>query len=702
MNLNERQLEAVKYISGPCLVIAGAGSGKTRVITSKIEYLLDTCGYPGYSVAAVTFTNKAAREMKERVFRSVSPEAAEGLIVTTFHSLGLRIIRTESSRIGLRSNFMLFDERDKEILVRSILSEIMPSADSDDFSKDDVERLLSFISSCKMDMVEPEDSQARAEDASGILASRVYSRYAAMMQSYGALDLDDLIYLPVIFFRSHPDVLARWQRRLRYILVDEYQDTNSCQYELLKLLAGERQAFTVVGDDDQSIYSWRGARPENIDLLIRDFPQTKVIKLEQNYRSTGRILKCANALISSNSHTFGKKLFSSADFGPKVNVFVTKDDERQAELLSGEILGSTYMHHARWKDYAVLYRSSHLSRVIEKAFVRNRIPYRISGSVSFFDRSEVKDFLSYFRLILNHDDDNAFLRVVNTPRRDIGAATTEKLGIFARKHGMSMFDAAQSALFQKEVGAGTFRSLGEFCEFISDRTSQAEDDARGMAESLADDLGYGAYLSASSKSEDIAGIRMRNVEQLVSWLTEKLDGNPREHLEPQSFEASVHSLCTRDMLEHSSLGEDDEELDQVQLMTLHASKGLEFPYVYIIGMEEGVLPHQSAIDEGDVTEERRLCYVGITRAMRELNLMEVKTRRGAGRSMRRQGENDGDGKNRRGSPDDSKMTESRFIGELPSEDLDIHNETRPKTEDEKAAEAKNVSMLLKEFLQSGG
>lgn len=266
MNLNERQLEAVKYISGPCLVIAGAGSGKTRVITSKIEYLLDTCGYPGYSVAAVTFTNKAAREMKERVFRSVSPEAAEGLIVTTFHSLGLRIIRTESSRIGLRSNFMLFDERDKEILVRSILSEIMPSADSDDFSKDDVERLLSFISSCKMDMVEPEDSQARAEDASGILASRVYSRYAAMMQSYGALDLDDLIYLPVIFFRSHPDVLARWQRRLRYILVDEYQDTNSCQYELLKLLAGERQAFTVVGDDDQSIYSWRGARPENIDL----------------------------------------------------------------------------------------------------------------------------------------------------------------------------------------------------------------------------------------------------------------------------------------------------------------------------------------------------------------------------------------------------------------------------------------------------
>ena len=395
MNLNERQLEAVKYISGPCLVIAGAGSGKTRVITSKIEYLLDTCGYPGYSVAAVTFTNKAAREMKERVFRSVSPEAAEGLIVTTFHSLGLRIIRTESSRIGLRSNFMLFDERDKEILVRSILSEIMPSADSDDFSKDDVERLLSFISSCKMDMVEPEDSQARAEDASGILASRVYSRYAAMMQSYGALDLDDLIYLPVIFFRSHPDVLARWQRRLRYILVDEYQDTNSCQYELLKLLAGERQAFTVVGDDDQSIYSWRGARPENIDLLIRDFPQTKVIKLEQNYRSTGRILKCANALISANSHTFGKKLFSSADFGPKVNVFVTKDDERQAELLSGEILGSTYMHHARWKDYAVLYRSSHLSRVIEKAFVRNRIPYRISGSVSFFDRSEVKDFLSY-------------------------------------------------------------------------------------------------------------------------------------------------------------------------------------------------------------------------------------------------------------------------------------------------------------------
>ena len=373
MNLNERQLEAVKYISGPCLVIAGAGSGKTRVITSKIEYLLDTCGYPGYSVAAVTFTNKAAREMKERVFRSVSPEAAEGLIVTTFHSLGLRIIRTESSRIGLRSNFMLFDERDKEILVRSILSEIMPSADSDDFSKDDVERLLSFISSCKMDMVEPEDSQARAEDASGILASRVYSRYAAMMQSYGALDLDDLIYLPVIFFRSHPDVLARWQRRLRYILVDEYQDTNSCQYELLKLLAGERQAFTVVGDDDQSIYSWRGARPENIDLLIRDFPQTKVIKLEQNYRSTGRILKCANALISANSHTFGKKLFSSADFGPKVNVFVTKDDERQAELLSGEILGSTYMHHARWKDYAVLYRSSHLSRVIEKAFVERLV-----------------------------------------------------------------------------------------------------------------------------------------------------------------------------------------------------------------------------------------------------------------------------------------------------------------------------------------
>ena len=639
MKLNPRQQQAVEYVSGPCLVLAGAGSGKTRVITNKIAYLIQRCGYQARQICAVTFTNKAAREMKERVGQTLDRKLLKGLMVSTFHSLGLDIIRREHQALRLKANFSLFDDQDQMALLKE-LTEVELQGD-----KNLLGLLLNAISNWKNNLVLPEAALRRAQDADEQLHARLYDRYQRQMTAYNALDFDDLILMPTLLLKTNAEVRQRWQQKIQYLLVDEYQDTNTSQYELVKLLVGERARFTVVGDDDQSIYSWRGARPQNLILLQQDFPQLNVIMLEQNYRSKGRILKCANILIANNPHVFEKQLFSELDYGEPVRVLQARNEEHEAERVAAELMGHRFMNRSHWRDYAVLYRGNHQSRLLEKVLMQNRIPYRLSGGTSFFARSEIKDIMAYLRLLVNPDDDNAFLRVVNLPRREIGPTTLEKLGHYANERGKSLFAASFELGLEQHLHGRGLTALRHFCDWLV-RLGDAA--VRGNAvetvRDLIHDIHYEAWLYESSPSPKAAEMRMQNVSTLYRWITGMLEGEGEEA--PMSLSDVVSRLCLRDMLERN---QEENELDQVQLMTLHASKGLEFPYVFLIGMEEGLLPHQSSIDEDNIDEERRLAYVGITRAQRELSFVLCKERRQYGESVRPE--------------------PSRFLLELPQDDL---------------------------------
>src|SRR5690606_466777 len=406
--LNSRQGEAVNYIDGPCLVLAGAGSGKTSVITRKIAYLIQQCELPARHIAALTFTNKAAREMKERVSSLVKGTAARGLTVSTFHNLGLNIIRREARILGYKPGFSIFDAED----ARALLKELMLK--DGEMDKDHLDLVQHQISTWKNDLTTFEQAEAAAVSPAEKTIARVYQRYNQALRAYNAVDFDDLILIPVHLFQANPDVLTRWQRKIRYLLVDEYQDTNSSQYLLVKQLVGSSGALTVVGDDDQSIYAWRGARPENMSLLKQDFPQLRVIKLEQNYRSTSRILRVANHLIAHNPHEFDKALWSEMGLGDPIRILRCPNEEAEAERVAAEILTDRIRHQRKFRDYAILYRGNHQARLFEIKLQQHQIPYRISGGSSFFAKTEIKDVMAYLRLIVNPDDDNAFLRVINT------------------------------------------------------------------------------------------------------------------------------------------------------------------------------------------------------------------------------------------------------------------------------------------------
>ncbi len=606
MKLNPRQLDAMQYVAGPCLVLAGAGSGKTRVITAKIAYLIRECGYQARHIFAVTFTNKAAREMKERVAQTLGRKEARGLTVSTFHSLGLDLIRKEHQHLQLKANFSLFDDTDQMALLKELTE---PELQGD---KVLLQELVQSISRYKNDLILPAQALKRARTPEEQRTALFYERYQKQMSAYNALDFDDLILLPTLLLKTNAQVREQWQNRIRYLLVDEYQDTNTSQYELVKLLVGERARFTVVGDDDQSIYSWRGAQPQNLVRLQQDFPRLNVIKLEQNYRSKGRILKCANILIANNPHVFDKQLFSELDYGMPVRVLTAKNEDHEAEKVAAEIMGHRFMNRTGWKDYAILYRGNHQSRLLEKVLMQNRIPYKISGGTSFFSRTEIKDIMAYLRLLVNPDDDNAFLRVVNLPRREIGPATLEKLGHYANQRGKSLYAASFELGLEQHLHGKGLNNLRHFCEWLCRMSDNA---VRGNSEEvvrdLIKDIHYEEWLYETSPSPKAAEMRMKNVNQLFSWMTEMLEGSELD--EPMTLTQVVTRFTLRDMMER---GESEEELDQVQLMTLHASKGLEFPYVYMVGMEEGFLPHQSSIDEDNIDEERRLAYVGITPSVR--------------------------------------------------------------------------------------
>ncbi|WP_151173307.1 DNA helicase Rep [Pseudoalteromonas ruthenica] len=669
MKLNPQQNEAVKYISGPCLVLAGAGSGKTRVITNKIAYLVQQCEYRARNIAAVTFTNKAAKEMRERVAQTLGKQEAKGLWVSTFHTLGLEIIKKELKTLGFKAGFSLFDDQDTNQLLNEL------TADELDGDKDLLKLLKMQISDWKNELILPQQAIAAAREQQKALFAQLYARYQTQLRAYNALDFDDLIMIPTLLLNSHAEVRERWQNRFRYMLVDEYQDTNTSQYQLVKLLVGQRARFTVVGDDDQSIYSWRGAKPQNLVQLSKDYPHLRLIKLEQNYRSAGRILKAANILIANNPHVFDKKLFSELGFGDQIKVIGTRDEEHEAERVVAEIISHKFTKRTSYRDYAILYRGNHQARVFEKALMSNRIPYKISGGMSFFARAEIKDMMAYLRLLVNQDDDNAFLRIVNTPKREIGPMTLEKLGSLANDKHISLFAACfEPELAQRLQGRG-FNALMGFARWVVELADNCQrSDTLEAVKDLVRQINYEAYLYETSTSAKAAEMRMKNVSELYRWITDMLTGdadNPALTL-PEV----VMKLTLRDMMERN---EEEDDGDAVQLLTLHASKGLEYPYVFMVGMEEGLLPHQTSIDEDNVEEERRLAYVGITRAQQELVMTYAKSRRQFGETI---------------TPEIS-----RFVEELPQQDLAFEARKAPQNQQQRMeqgqARVANLRAMLK-------
>lgn len=669
MKLNPGQNEAVKYVSGPCLVLAGAGSGKTGVICQKIAYLIQKCDYKARNIAAVTFTNKAAREMKERVAKMLGKDLTRGLTVSTFHSLGLDIIRREIKTLGYKPGFTLFDDQDSIALLKELTEQEL------DGDKDLLRKCQMMISNWKNDLLLPDQAIKQSSDADTAMYAEFYQRYQQHMKAYNALDFDDLILIPTLLLKNYEEVRDRWRNKIRYMLVDEYQDTNASQYEFVKLITGERGRLTVVGDDDQSIYSWRGAKPENLVQLGKDFPTLKLIKLEQNYRSSGRILKCANILIANNPHVYDKALFSELNFGVELRVVQTRNEEHEVERIVGELIGHRFLNRSHYKDYAVLYRGNHQSRLLEKALMTNRIPYKISGGTSFFSRAEIKDVMAYLRVLVNPDDDNAFLRIVNVPKREIGPATLEKLGTYANIRQISMFAASFELGLEQHLTGRGLAHVQRFTRWLVETSDNAErGDTSAVLRSMIREINYEDFLYDSSPSAKAAEMRMKNVVELFSWVTQMLEGSELE--DPMTLPQIVTRLTLRDMMERN---EEEEFADQVQLMTLHASKGLEFPYVFLIGMEEGLLPHQTSIDEGNVEEERRLAYVGVTRAQRELIFTYAKERRQFGELARTE--------------------PSRFLHELPQDDLNWETDKPKKTNEHKQQTAKKGVANLRELLK---
>ncbi|MEM9254822.1 MAG: UvrD-helicase domain-containing protein [Pseudomonadota bacterium] len=633
--LNTRQQEAVHYIDGPLLVLAGAGSGKTSVITRKIAYLVRRCGVRPARIAAVTFTNKAAREMRDRLGKLLGQDSVDGLTVSTFHQLGLKIIRAERKALDLRSGFSIFDAEDSRNLIRDLLIQEHGA------EGDQAGQISQRISNWKNDRLLPEQVLTTAQSPAEQLCAQAYLRYQRALKAYNALDFDDLILLPTLLFEQAPDILDRWQTRLHYLLVDEYQDTNGSQYLLVKQLVGLRGALTVVGDDDQSIYAWRGARPENLALLQEDFPGLRVITLEQNYRSTARILKAANTLIANNSHVFEKQLWSELGFGEPLRVLRCQDEQGEADQVVAEIMDHQLRKATRFGDYAVLYRGNHQARLIELALQQQQVPYHLSGGTSFFARNEVKDLMAYLRLLMNEQDDNAFLRIANVPRRKLGTSTLEALGSFARNQNCSLKQAC-TRISSDQLPESAVTRLRAFSSWL-DATRARCLQERGVSglRQLLRDIDYREWLIQVSSSEEVVERRMGNLEFLLDGLQRIMQEDAIE------LDEAIARMVLRDLLEQQD--EEQKGPDSVQLMTLHAAKGLEFPHVYMVGMEENLLPHRVSIEDNAIEEERRLAYVGITRARQTLTMTLAAIRRQYGETL--------------------ECEPSRFIGELPAEDL---------------------------------
>ncbi|MCL9683771.1 UvrD-helicase domain-containing protein [Legionella maioricensis] len=663
--LNSQQMAAVHYIDGPLLVLAGAGSGKTRVITQKIGYLINTCGYAAQSVCAVTFTNKAANEMRARIAAFLPAASRRGLKVATFHTLGLSMIKRNVALCNLKKGFSIFDSEDCLQVLRGFL----PANKANE--RDFILQIQQQISRWKNDFLSPELVLKKAPDAPLFEeAALIYPRYQQALKAYNAVDFDDLIRLPVSLLSEHPEVLEYWQNKIRHLLVDEYQDSNTSQYLLVKKLVGVRAHFTVVGDDDQSIYAWRGAKPENLAQLQKDYPQLKVIKLEQNYRSTSRILHAANHLISHNEHLFEKKLWSELGHGELLRVISCKDENDEAEHVVADLISHKMRARTNYGDYAILYRGNHQSRIFEKVLRHYGIPYRISGGQSWFAKAEVKDVFAYLKLLCNEADDAAFLRVINTPKRGIGDASLDVLGRYVQSREISLYAGADHLALTELIADKPRAALQSFKSWIDEiKKSLASGSIVEHLRQMVEDSGYEAYIYEQTDTPAKAQKRMDNVWELLEWVGRLLTKKPE-----QTLADVVNKLILIDILEQS----DEQDTETLQLMTLHASKGLEFPYVYLVGMEEELLPHRVSIDEEQIEEERRLAYVGVTRAQKGLCFTLAKQRRRAGELQ--------------------DCQPSRFLEELPQDSLEWFGKSGERCEEKSKNLAKSHLAGLKSML----
>ncbi len=639
--LNLAQLQAVHYTDGACLVLAGAGSGKTRVITHKIAHLIER-GMAAKTIAAITFTNKAAAEMRERAKQLIG-RAAKDVLICTFHSLGVRLMREDGKLLGLKPQFSILDSDDVTGIIKDAAGGTADAATARQWQW--------TISLWKNMGLNAEQALAQAQDDHERSIAVIMARYEERLAAYQSVDFDDLIGLPLKLLRDFPEVRAKWQALLGHVLVDEYQDTNATQYELLKLLIGSRGHFTAVGDDDQSIYGWRGATLDNLKKLPVDFPALKVVKLEQNYRSTSAILRAANNVIAPNPKLFPKTLFSELGEGEPVRVVDADSEEHEADRAVARIqsLRAAANPPPEWRSFAVLYRANHQAKPFEKAMRRANIPYKVSGGQSFFDRAEIKDLCAWFRLWINSDDDPAFLRSVGTPKRGIGHQSLAQLGAFATQHRLSLFAALFSPMLPAALPRRALDSLHEFGRYVNDLEYRARHThgAEGAQAFLLDwlkEINYEQYLYDGEDSEKVAAARWTNVLEFCDWMAQRAGGQ---------IDDATGGVVTREsksLLEVaqtiallSTISEREKDQDMVTLSTLHASKGLEWPHVMLVGVTEGMLPFKLDDDGGrdkdvgdDIVqrlqEERRLMYVGITRAQRTLAVSWTKKRK-KGREM---------------------------------------------------------------------
>ena len=648
--LNDPQREAVLTTEGPLLVLAGAGSGKTRVLTFRIARLIEQGVYP-WQILAITFTNKAAAEMRERLAGLVGG-SSRGMWVSTFHSMCVRMLRADADKLGFTQSFTIYDTDDLKRLYKEIMAEL-----DIDPKRYPVNSLMNRISQAKNELIVPRDFSVQATDPVGKVAARVYERLQERLRAANAFDFDDLLVYAYLLLKNHPEVLAAYQDRFRYIMVDEYQDTNHAQYEITMLLAAGHKNIMVVGDDDQSIYSWRGADLRNILEFENDFPEAHTVKLEQNYRSVGNILAAANAVIANNQHRKQKKLFTASGDGEKINVYMATDERDEGRWIAGEIEKKS-REGMSYDDMAVFYRTNAQSRMLEDMLLRAGVPYRIVGGTRFFDRAEIRDVMAYLTLVVNPADDIAAKRVINVPRRGIGKTSVERIEQFAREMDMPFLEAAELLIVDPDTRAATRKSVAEFVTLIKTARSY-EGQLRRVIETIVDDSGLIGALQAENTDE--ARGRVENIKEFLSVVDEFSDmhGDDDAMYDAPSGEGAegepvrvLRGDSLADFIEWVRLRTDlDTMADDghaVTLMTVHSSKGLEFDCVFVAGMEESLFPHMNSVGDGAaVEEERRLAYVAITRARKLLYLTCAQQRQIFGQT--------------------SANPTSRFINEIPAE-----------------------------------
>ncbi len=628
-SLNNAQMQAVQHLHGPCLVLAGAGSGKTRVIVHKIARLLQT-GLEAKQIAAITFTNKAAAEMRERAKALVGGRAARDLAISTFHSLGVRMLRSDGQLLGLKPNFSILDSDD-------VLGVLRDAGGTSDAAL--ARRWQWTISLWKNQGLDADGADAAAKNDDERVAARVMRRFEERLAAYQAVDFDDLIQLPLKLLLQHDEARSKWQAQFHHVLVDEYQDTNAVQYELLKALVGERALFTAVGDDDQSIYGWRGATIDNLKRLPQDFPKLQVIALEQNYRSTGHILRAANAVIANNPKLFEKKLWSEFGDGEPVKLLHCDGEEHEAERAVSRIQAlRSNDGNNKFADFAILYRANHQARVFEQKLRAAQIPYKVSGGQSYFDRAEIKDLCAWLRLLVNQDDDPAFLRAVTTPKRGIGTQSLLALGEFAGKWKVSLFEALFSPSLATALKGKAIDGLQQFGREVNDlehraRHTSGAEAARKLLLDWLKDIGYEQHLHDGEDSEKLAASRWTNVLDFVDWIARRCGGTVAADGTGEASPEQTVLQVAQTISVIISLAERGDEQDVVTLSTLHAAKGLEWPHVVLAGVNEGLLPFQSGSESAEpmtaerLQEERRLMYVGITRARSTLVVSTLRRRK---------------------------------------------------------------------------